>query len=261
MIFLTIFKGELMTPLKYIIYILDLKLQKPIYNMFEFTKPRNKSKPEILFYEIYKISEGDITQEIYDDDLLWKQFKSDIYKQFSVIGIFSLNENTYNDITHPSQQRIHPLKTPICPLGMCLCTQIGLNIHCVIENQITHKKCWVGSVCIYRFMPNLKKKLLKFLAKRRNDNKNNICLYCNEPMYDLRLKYQKDNLCDENCHEKYYHTIPFGKYKGCNMIDFIETEKGVNWFNWIKNTIYKDHNAFHQYNTLREIVDETYIDS
>jgi hypothetical protein len=223
--------------------------------MLSLLKPREKSKPEMLFYEIWKISEGSYTQEQYDDDDLWEKYKESVYKQFEFKKVLTKDEEEVIQVTHPSQK-----DGKICPIGQCLCTQCGLNLHCVIKNKKTNETCWVGSRCINRFLGHIAPLLHLEETKLRNREIGNVCHYCDEPLVDLRKKYQKNGYCNSHCSYKNRYCIPFGKHKGKRLVEFMMNKEGNNWVTWVRDQIKDDPTAFGRYDVFREILEEVEVD-
>ena len=204
--------------------------------------PINNTKPEILFFEILKIShdEGKLTQEILNNKDLYENFKISIYNQFDLGEIYE-DEEVLENVTHPLQYKCYP------EFGKCLCSQCNLRYHCVVENRLTGKSAWVGSKCITKFLTHLKEDMTKKIKILENYKQGNICNYCEETLTDLRLKHQKNGFCDSICYRKYHYKIPFGKFKNINMIEFLASERGSSYRKWIEKTILDDSNAFSQY--------------
>lgn len=209
---------------------------------------KNKTKREILFFNILQISyqEGKLTKEIIDDEKRYYEYKQNIYKQFERRDLFVRGYDNFIDVTHSLQNRDN--------IGQCLCSHCGLVYHHVIENKHTGETCWVGSECINNFLPHLEKESKKCIRKFNNEQTGDVCLYCDEGLTDMRLTYQRKRCCNYTCYKKYKYILPFGKFKGQNLLEFLFTERGQSWYKWAKNTLYEKPIAFHRYPLFKEIL-------
>lgn len=196
-------------------------------------EPKNASNAEILFFEILKISHDDnsLTKDILEDKEAYKKFQQKIYSQFDRLEITAFPELPKTD---------HPDNIP----EFCLCSRSGISFHCQIQNRYTKKHCWVGSMCVRKFLPHLCKDLNKKVSQYKNLQKGHICRYCETSLWDLRLCYQKDGYCDSKCYNKSKYIMPFGKYKGQILNELIYTNEGFDYITWVKEVIQHDKNAF-----------------
>ena len=151
-------------------------------------------------------------------------------------------------ITHPDQNKE--------TAGICLCCKVGIHFHFVIKNRHNEQTCWVGSSCIDKFLPHLREDKNTARKKMLNKSVGLVCQYCYEPLVDMRKVYQRDHLCDKWCYKKYHYTIPFGKHKKINLVEFIFTKKGRDWFDWVKKQFIINPRAFIRYPLFREIFEE-----
>jgi len=117
----------------------------------------------------------------------------------------------------------------------------------------------VGSKCVKNFDENLGKEIENLNARKKKERKGIICKYCEQPLMDLRKKFQKIRYCNENCYSKDTYVIEFGKNKGNILKDFILSDEGYKWFTWVKAVIEKNQNAFIHFPTFSEIINETEI--
>jgi len=218
------------------------------------TEPRNKTKPEILFFMLLKISydDGTLTNDILENKKLYRKYKKSIYQQFTKLSLTTYKESL--KLTDHTSQKKGDKK------GQCLCTQLGITIYNMIENSITKKKCWVGSVCIDKFLPQLKKQKNELLRINKYKDQGYICLYCNDVLPSRRKKVNKEMFCNLNCKSKMNYVIPFGKHKGKIMIELICTREGSEYIDWVKNVIEDDTTAFSKYPLFLEILEENIID-
>jgi len=229
------------------------------------TEPKLKTKPEQLFFMLLKIShdDGTLTEEILKDPVLYEKYKLQLYLQFSRVGEvrtrdamevhWADNKSLSALSDHLNQQDKHAISE-------CLCSQQGLFWHCLIQNEITKKKCWVGSVCIDNFIPHLKKEKNFLISQYKNKELGNSCLYCDAGLVDMRKKYHREFFCDFKCKKKMIYSIPFGKFKNKIMLEVMYTEEGNNYFCWIKEQLLQNPSSFSQYPLFLEIIEENTID-
>lgn len=191
-------------------------------------------------YKIYRRHEPELQNKTMHQEFLWvinTQFGSFIPSDWDV---WDTSDN-YSDDT-------------FC---FCICSHPVNNLY-----YITHKPSQmtfqVGSECVLKVDDEeLKTKMKNIIKRRKAIEKGNTCIYCNEPLTDIRKLYQKDRLCNRLCFVKNNYVIPFGKYKGEILIEFMCTKKGMEYIDWIRQVRDKDPNSFSRYHVFLEILDET----
>lgn len=137
---------------------------------------------------------------------------------------------------------------------LCCCTHPIKNLY-YIEN-IKHKQAWlVGSECVKKVSSTLYEQTRKYKIKTQRKREGKICGFCEEPLVDLRKKYQKIGYCDYRCYKKSQYKINFGKHKGKILNEFVYTKNGFNYVQWVKKVLKDDKYAFRQYPLFLEIIE------
>ncbi len=142
---------------------------------------------------------------------------------------------------------------------MCVCTHRIYNLYYIkhVPSGITWQ---VGSRCVKNFDEKLGKEIENLKARKKRERDCLVCKYCEEPLLDLRKKFQKNRYCNENCYSKDTYVIEFGKNKGTILKDFILSEEGYSWFGWVKSVFEENENAFIHFPTFSEIINETEVE-
>jgi hypothetical protein len=139
----------------------------------------------------------------------------------------------------------------------CICTHKITNLY-FIQHLPTNMTFQVGCDCVLKIDGELAEKMKIAIKRKANWKKGKICLYCSEPLTDLRKKYQRKECCDISCHHKYHYVMPFGKFKGIRLVELMCTTKGFQYINeWVKPLLAIDKNSFYKFPLFTEIVNET----
>jgi hypothetical protein len=228
--------------------------------MTTFKEPRTKSKPDMLIWNIAKISDLPYDPEFSNEEYiglyigLYTEYSKALFDQFDLKDGFYVTDCDPPDVDHPNQSSE--------TIGQCLCSQCNLVLHFIVRNRVTKKTCWVGSSCISKFLPQLVPEMKLYVAKRRalDLGIKNTCLYCDEPLIDLRRMFQREGYCDRHCQCKMEYTVMFGKYKGRNLIDLMITKDGSRYIkDFVKVQVARDPKAFLRYPAFLEIIFENDI--
>lgn len=138
---------------------------------------------------------------------------------------------------------------------ICICTHPICGLY-YITHKPTQMSFQVGSQCVKKCGEVLAEKMKLSIVKTRNFLRGNICIYCEDPLTDLRLKHQKKFFCNSRCYHKMKYTIPFGTHKSKVLVEFMCTLRGENWIKWINEIRANDKKAFYKHPLLLEIIDE-----
>ena len=130
-----------------------------VYKMSSFhliSEPINNTKPEILFYQILKISydDGSLTKEIIENPILLEEYKEKIYKQFELEDVKYVGTVPPVKVDHKSND-LHI---------QCLCTSLGLQTDFIIKNLDFS----IDNVELSKktsFVPSIKKLIVFFLSR------------------------------------------------------------------------------------------------
>lgn len=213
------------------------------YHDLKLLEPKSKKNEDLLLFHLMNISD---LKEFYVSDwnYCYKKLKDSIFKQFSdikAIGYYSDNPDfqEYNNIFEDNSKNrwviinikskkeiaiTNPLQSlDRYNITYCPCGQHGLNLHCAIQHDTNNKIAWVGSDCIKKFMPHIKKKVNILIKRSRQFRKGKIdfCLYCEEVFEKETGKI----FCDEICNFGYYTPFMYGKYKGEFIKDVYNKDK------------------------------------
>lgn len=183
----------------------------------------------------YKMTSGGYFEEFLD--VFRKQYGWFNAKDFVVVGNFDSNDTE----------------------NMCVCTHPIRDL-CYIQHVPSGLVWQVGSTCVNNIDKNLGEQLEKYKLRSKRIRDGIICKYCEEPLMDLRKKFQKDGYCGKNCYSKDTYVIEFGTYKGNVLKDFLLTEEGSRWFSWVKGVIKKNEYAFRHFPKFSEIINETMVE-
>ena len=141
----------------------------------------------------------------------------------------------------------------------CICTHV-ITEAWLITHKPTGLTFQVGKDCVKKTSELLYGKLLSIKRKQHYKKLGRICSYCNETLTDIRKKHQKNFLCNSICSYKYKYVIPFGSFKGINMIEFLNTKRGQGWHEWIMKQRKSNKESFKRHPVFIEIVDETFYE-
>lgn len=139
----------------------------------------------------------------------------------------------------------------------CICTHLIKKLF-YITHLPTKMTFLVGCDCVLKEGGKLADKMKIAIKRKANWKKGNICMYCSDPLTDMRKTYQRDGYCDIKCDHKFRYLMPFGKFKGARLVELMCTTAGFQYINeWVKPLLDLDKNSFYKFPLFTEIVNET----